>query len=1239
MGIRLNWWVRGLALLILGCVPYPQAALAQSYTEDFTGATTTNDWYYTGGACLTAGNVAGGGSQPGKIASCASVLNSYYVLQKDGDPKLVGGDQGTVPDNVGTGALRFTNGYPYGHNESGSIVSGFAPFPTTQGVSISFKTITYLGDGGTGGGSGGSDGADGISFFLMDGCVPLAGAVNPGGCDKDVNYGAASSNGQVYKPLGAIGGSLGYTCSNTNPLADGLIGAYLGLGIDEYGNFLNGTNNTLGETGSTNPGGDNTTTGGFYQPGRIGLRGSGSVNFQLLSYLYGNDPGNSSKPYYPAAMNTSCQAGNGVYEALSGKCQTCSTGATYNTTTHSCPSGSIGDHPTYGQAAIQHACSTGKLYNNTGYASGATPTAAGNLDTTNTYNTSKILNYTAIPNGYTVLSSSNPIANESATARNQSVTPTSKRATPIVYNLNITQDGIMNFSLSYNGGSWQNILTNANIKATNGALPPSFRFGFAGSTGGSTNVHEVLCFKATPNDLALNSGGVNDFQNPDINSGTQLFLASYFPTRAWAGSVTALTLGFDSKNKTVAIASTPNWDASCVLTGGTCSSGAPSYANPQATRVMMTWDSKNSTGVAFESGSINPLQQSAIDGDDPTGSSGLRLNFLRGDQTNEIPNHLNLYRTRISLLGDIIDSSPTLVGPPSTYPANIQWADLLWGGTQPEASGESYATFQTRAGVVGRQNVVYVGANDGFLHGFAAGAYDQNNNFVNNTATPNDGHEVLAYMPGAISMIIHNTGTPSLDYSSTQYKHAYFVDATPGTGDVFYNSLWHTLLVGGFGLGGPGIYALDVTTPSLFSETGTGAGTPASTVIGEWTPTTISGCGSCGDNMGTISGVPQIRRFHTGQWGFVFGNGLNSASGDAGIFVALLDQNTGKPSFLYLSAAGATKASPQGNGIVAVSAADIDSDHIVDFVYAGDIKGNLWRFDLTGSTTSQWKLSGPGTTPGPLFKEPFGNPITTQVTVSTLRTIETHLGSGAVSVTRKPERIILNFGTGQQTPQTNNLPAQYSTTQQYLYGIWDGYFNDWNTRTPTPIQPVVSLKAFATITSQGSLVKQTFIENDASTPAFRTMSSNTICWADVQGCSQYGWFVPLSVPSTGIAEQIIFDPMISPDGALIVNTFIPSTNDTLSCSINLPTGFTMALQPDQGSGAPTPFFVINSNQNADGVQLNGTGIPSLIMSGQSADGNAEYLLTQTSNGTSSKPVPTNRHVVTVGQRMNWIERR
>jgi len=386
--------------------------------------------------------------------------------------------------------------------------------------------------------------------------------------------------------------------------------------------------------------------------------------------------------------------------------------------------------------------------------------------------------------------------------------------------------------------------------------------------------------------------------------------------------------------------------------------------------------------------------------------------------------------------------------------------------------------------------------------------------------------------------------------------------------------------------------------------------------------------------MGNISGVPQIRRFHTGQWGFVFGNGLNSASGDAGIFVALLDRTTGKPSLLYFGTSTATKVKPQNpaNGIVAVSAADIDGDHIVDFVYAGDVKGNLWRWDLSGSQTSAWKLSAPG----PLFSEPDGRPITTQVTVSTLRTIQTRLGNGSTTQTRLPERIILNFGTGQQIPQANDQAAQYASGQQYLYGIWDGDFADWNTQKPAPIQPVkATTSAFTTIGSRTNLVKQTITEDDTTTPAFRTISKNTICWADQAGCNQMGWYLPL----IGTNEQIIFDPLISPDGELVVNTFIPTVDTPLSCGINLPTGFTMALLPDSGSGSPTPFFVINSNQNADGIQLNGTGIPSLVMSGQSADQNAEYVITQTSNGSSAKPARTNRHVVTVGQRMNWIERR
>ncbi len=212
----------------------------------------------------------------------------------------------------------------------------------------------------------------------------------------------------------------------------------------------------------------------------------------------------------------------------------------------------------------------------------------------------------------------------------------------------------------------------------------------------------------------------------------------------------------------------------------------------------------------------------------------------------------------------------------------------------------------------------------------------------------NDGHEVLAYMPAVVLNSIHpvdstNTAIAQLDFSNTQYSHNWYVDATPAQGDVFYGNKWHTWVVSGLGPGGAAIFALDVTNPSNFSEANA-----ASIVKGEWsttatttttngttsTPngstTTVSGSTStttttstattttngtttttttttvsassficanqtpvaCGINLGNTFGAPQIRRFHSGQWGFVFGNGYGTANGASGIYIALIDNST-----------------------------------------------------------------------------------------------------------------------------------------------------------------------------------------------------------------------------------------------------------------------------------------------------------------------------------------------------------
>ena len=268
-----------------------------------------------------------------------------------------------------------------------------------------------------------------------------------------------------------------------------------------------------------------------------------------------------------------------------------------------------------------------------------------------------------------------------------------------------------------------------------------------------------------------------------------------------------------------------------------------------------------------------------------------RLLYLRGDRSNEI-NTLGagLFRARDGVLGDIVDSSPTWVGPPTTHYSAVWKDQLIPADPTPENTG-AQSFLQYINATQTRLNVVYTGANDGFLHGFESGSFDVNGVYVNNAITPNDGKEVLAYMPAAVVNTIHNAVDGTQDFSGPQYSHNFYVDATPDVDDVFYKGGWHTWLVGGLGAGGPAIYALDVTDPTTFSE-----GNAKNLVMGEWSSATI-GCQNdtmavqCKSNMGNTSGTPMVRRLHDGNWAVIFGNGFGSSTGDAGIFIMLLDSN------------------------------------------------------------------------------------------------------------------------------------------------------------------------------------------------------------------------------------------------------------------------------------------------------------------------------------------------------------
>jgi type IV pilus assembly protein PilY1 len=976
--------------------------------------------------------------------------------------------------------------------------------------------------------------------------------------------------------LGSWGGSLGYTCSNANQPYNGLIGGYVAVGIDEYGNFLNGTSLMSGYLGPNNPTGDNTALGYGYKPGRIGMRGAGNIAWNWLNANY--------PAYYPNGFSLAQQ--NSAVKA------TCANGVVWDTTN--------------GGPAQQNG------------------------------STIPLADYAPIPGAYSELPAATQIANEAAMNRGA--------ATTILYRLKITQNNLLSFSYSLNGGAYQSVISAQSILASNGALPPNLLFGFAGSTGGSTNIHEILCFRADPATTADTSAGASEKQSAKLETGVQAYFAFFNPSN-WSGRVTASSLGFDAFGNVV-VASTPNWDAACNLNGVAASSSCPTtgVAGPLAaqafnSRVILSWN--GSQGIPFRWNNLTSApgggQQAVIDAGDVLPYNANRTNYLRGDRSNEINSQgVGLYRARAQILADIIDSSPQWVGPP-VAPYVASWGDRLFpAAAMPENVGaaQTYPQYVTAAQT--RLNVVYVGSNDGLLHGFRTGSYDASGKFV---AAGNDGQEVLAYMPGAIVQTIHST-TANIDYSNAQYGHNFYVDATPGTGDVFYANQWHSWLVGGLGPGGKAIYALDVTNPTPANFTEANA---AGLVIGEWNNTTIScsNVANCGTNLGNTYGIPQMRRLHDGKWAVIFGNGLGSTSGDAGIFVMTIDPNNGAKTVYYLSTRTGSGASP--NGIAYTSPADLDGDHVTDYVYAGDLQGNLWRFDLTSNNEANWAVS-----PGPVFKTPAGQPITTAIVVA----------SGAPSPGMQ-QQLMLMFGTGKKTPLNNTSPATYVNGTQSLYGVWDWNLKNWNAMSSASYAALTpAATGLATVNNyltQANLVQQVVTINAATQN--RDIAANAaICWAGQAGCNgnaaRFGWYINLP----GTQEQIVYNPELVGQ-ALTVNSLVPAVYSTTACTNPNDTGFTYVLSAMTGGAFNQVFLppsvaanaayknnprytdavAVAMQTNATGssfITLNNAGTRFLVFETDQAQGSGAA-----GNNIASGALGLNLPPNTTGRRLSWVERR
>jgi type IV pilus assembly protein PilY1 len=410
-------------------------------------------------------------------------------------------------------------------------------------------------------------------------------------------------------------------------------------------------------------------------------------------------------------------------------------------------------------------------------------------------------------------------------------------------------------------------------------------------------------------------------------------------------------------------------------------------------------------------------------------------------------------------------------------------------------------------------NVVYVGANDGMLHAFKA----------------SDGSELFAYVPNLVFDHLR-------DLADSAYEHRFYVDQTPTVqkGERLLDSDGiQTILVGGLGKGGKGYFALDITHPDTFSA--------AHDVLWEFPRDTDAQEHKA--DMGYSFGSAVVVRSYSANypWIVIFGNGYDSENGSSVLFI--LDAKTGDLIRKIQAGTG------PDNGLSSPIAVDVDFDEIVDFVYAGDLFGNLWKFDLTSQKATEWTVASHNGAEGvPLFSaaDPDGNPQPITVKPDVMLHPEQH-------------GLIVCFGTGKFLGEED-----YSTTQiQTIYGIWDygdRVFQPGSGWSPDDDKEYLGTfrepKITARLSNQPNSVKllkqaasEVIVGSGEDEVITRVLTNEKPVWEtepdpddngqlpNLSGSlpNDAGWYLDLDVYS---GERVIGDVLLR-DGILIVIGFIP----------------------------------------------------------------------------------------------------
>ncbi len=560
-----------------------------------------------------------------------------------------------------------------------------------------------------------------------------------------------------------------------------------------------------------------------------------------------------------------------------------------------------------------------------------------------------------------------------------------------------------------------------------------------------------------------------------------------------------------------------------------------------AGRKIATYDG-SSAGIPFRFDNLTVYQKAMLDAAWETDDTNARniLDYVRGDASLELDNG-GTFRNRTWKIAD--QDHP--------YNGSIITSSRL---------GDI-----VHASPVFRDGVLYSGGNDGMLHAFDA----------------NSGKEFFAYVPNLVFDNLSNLTDPTIG-------HRFYVDLTPTIADVDLSGI-ATMLVGGLGKGGRGYYALNLTDVAP-----TGAIYPldendlASMVMWEFpnwsTPNTVVA------DLGYSYSKTEIVKTYDANYPYIliFGNGYNSVNGRAVLFI--LNPATGELIKRIDTGVGTC------NGLSTPVAVDVNYDDKVDYVYAGDLKGNLWKFNLTSDDSTNWDVAYyEGGSKMPLFKA-AGQPIATRPDV--------------MFHCEKDGYLVL-FGTGKYLEDWDLS----DTSGQAVYGIWD-YGDDADngeyvgtlssgTFTPSPLLPSGTVSLLA----QNVVNEQTANDLD-----LRTLSNSQADWTasavnpmDGTTCGDYGGTDDCDPNGTGVlpdpvrnvgwyfdlpdaGERVVSD-VIAREGNLIVLSYAPGGS---MCATGGHT-WVMAMDACSGGRLSEANFDINADGTIDDQDLVDIGTSGEIM--------------------------------------------